>query len=281
MAGKESFSVCMCVYHGDNPEWFGQAMESLLNQTVVPDEIVLVVDGPVGLELDAVIESYEKLNMIRIARLPENRGLGNARKVGMALCSHDLVAMMDADDLSVPERFEKQLAGFADNPGVSIVGGQIAEFIGSAESVVGIRTVSCTDEEIRVDLKKRCPFNHVSVMVRRRDIEKAGGYLDWYSNEDYYLWIRMYLEGLQFANVPEILVNVRVGEDMYRRRGGWKYFRSEAGLQNYMLRHKVIGFGTYVMNVAKRLIVQVLLPNTLRGWVYKLFARTRKETDDE
>lgn len=271
---REQFSVCMSVYHGDDARCFQMAMESLLNQTVPPDEIILVVDGPVGETLDKAIAGYETADTVRVERLAENRGLGNARKVGMALCSYDLIAMMDADDLSVPDRFEKQLAAFEENPEAAIIGGRIAEFIGEPQNVVGIRPVVCTDAGIREDLKRRCPFNHVTVMLRKQAVAQVGGYMDWFSNEDYYLWIRMYLAGLKFGNVPDVLVNVRVGEDMYRRRGGWKYFRSELGLQNYMLRHKIIGFGTYAVNVAKRLIVQVLLPNTLRAWVYKLFARS-------
>ena len=110
-------------------------------------------------------------------------------------------------------------------------------------------------------------------MFKKKAIDTVGGYLDWYCNEDYYLWIRMYLAGMHFANVPENLVNVRVGSEMYRRRGGWRYFKSEAKLQKYMLKNKVIGFGTFLINVSKRFIVQVLLPNRLRGWVFQKFAR--------
>lgn len=277
MKQRERFSVCMSVYHGDDPEWLRQAADSVLNQTVVPDEVLLVVDGPVGVELEHVIQDFDNRDVFRVIRLETNQGLGNARRVGMAHCSHELVAMMDSDDLSVPDRFEKQLAAFDAMPEVSIVGGQIAEFVGEPDHVVGIRTVPCEDEEIRAELKVRCPFNHVTVMVKKSDVAAAGGYLDWFSNEDYYLWIRMYLAGLKFGNVPDILVKVRVGADMYRRRGGWKYFKSEFGIQNYMLMHKMIGLRTYALNVAKRLIVQVLLPNGIRGWVFRKFARTQEE----
>ena len=104
-------------------------------------------------------------------------------------------------------------------------------------------------------------------------MEAAGGYVDWYCDEDYYLWLRMALADMRFANVSDDLVNVRVGKEMYRRRGGMKYFKSEAKLQKWMLQRKIIGFGTYLINVTKRLIVQVLLPNRLRGWVFRKFAR--------
>ena len=83
----------------------------------------------------------------------------------------------------------------------------------------------------------------------------------------------MVLSEMKFANVPDNLVNVRVGKEMYQRRGGVKYFKSEAKLQKFMLDNKIIGFGTYVVNISKRWVVQVLLPNKLRGWVFKKFAR--------
>ena len=268
------FSVCMCVYGKDDPAWFELAANSILDQTAVPNEVVLVVDGPVPDPMDAVISKLEQQYQFRVIRLPVNQGHGNARRIGLEHCSHELVALMDADDISVPDRFEKQLAVFSEDWETAIVGGQIAEFVEDPDTVVGIRNVPLTDESIRAYLKTRCPMNQVTVMFKRSEVMRAGGYLDWYCNEDYYLWNRMYLAGMKFANVPDILVNVRVGKEMYQRRGGWKYFLSEWKLQNYMLSNRIISFPTYLMNVAKRLIVQILLPNRLRGWVFQKFART-------
>lgn len=273
---NQNFSVSMCVYRGDDPQWFRQATESLLNQTCPPSEVVLVVDGPVPEELDRVICAYETNPLFRVLRLPENRGHGYARRLGLEQCSRELVAIMDADDLCAADRFEKQLAVFRDDPEVSVVGGQMSEFLREPENVVGYREVPLTNEQIRLDLKKRCPMNQVTVMMKKTDIQQVGGYLDWYCNEDYYLWVRLYLAGKRFANVPEVLVNVRVGEDMYQRRGGWKYFASERKLQKLMLEKKIIGVGTYFVNVAKRFVVQVLLPNGLRSWVFKTFARKQE-----
>lgn len=273
MGHREKFSVCMCVYRGDDARWFDAAAQSILEQTAEPDQIVLVVDGPVPAELEAVIRKYEAMPVFTVVWMPENKGLGIARKVGLEHCRHALVAMMDADDLSVPERFALQLAEFEKNPDLSIVGGQIVEFMDSPGNIVGIRQVPLRHEDIREYLKTRCPFNHVTVMVKMADLMSVGGYQDWYWNEDYFLWVRMYLADLQFANVPQTLVNVRVGEDMYQRRGGRKYFASELGIQKLMRKHKIIGFVTFHVNVAKRLVVQILLPNKVRGWVFKKFAR--------
>lgn len=269
----EKFSVSMCVYGGDNPQWFSTAVDSILNQTAKPDEVVLVVDGPVPETLDQLICAYEKDPSFRVIRLAQNMGHGEARRAGLEACQYDLVALMDADDISNPERFEKQLNAFENNLDLTIVGGNITEFVEIPSNVVGIRTVCTEDSQIKQDMKKRCPMNQVTVMFRKQAVDTVGGYIDWFCEEDYYLWLRLMLDGAVFANIPEILVNVRVGKEMYQRRGGWKYFSSEAKLQKWMLQQKMIGFGTYVINVAKRLIVQVLLPNRLRSWVFQKFAR--------
>lgn len=267
------FSVAMCVYGGDNPEWFKVAVDSILDQTVKPSEVVLVVDGPVPSELEKIITTYGTLPCFKIVRLETNQGHGNARRASLDNCTHDYVALMDADDISRPDRFERQLAVFEGDSELSIVGANITEFVGEPANIVGKREVPSEDAEIKQYLRKRCPMNQVTVMFKKDDAEQVGGYIDWYCEEDYYLWLRMYLAGMKFANVDDDLVNVRVGKEMYSRRGGLLYFRSEAKLQGYMLKNKIIGLPTYLMNVSKRLVVQVLLPNRLRGWVFKKFAR--------
>lgn len=270
---ETKFSVSMCVYGGDNPEWFKAAVNSILNQTRKPDEIVLVVDGPVPEPLSTAIKEYENNPIFNVIRLEVNTGHGEARRTGLNHCSNELVALMDADDISAPDRFEKQLALFDNNPNLTIVGSNITEFVGEPENIVGARIVAEKDSEIKADMKSRCPMNQVTVMFRKSIVEQVGGFIDWFCEEDYYLWLRLYLNGGVFANIQDYLVNVRVGKEMYQRRGGIRYFKSEAKLQKYMLDNKIIGFGTYLINICKRLIVQVLLPNTLRSWVFQKFAR--------
>ena len=270
-----NFSVSMCVYGGDNPEWFKTAVDSVLNQTVKPNEIVLVVDGPVPPELNVIIAELEENSLFKVVRFAENQGHGNARRRGLECCENNIVALMDADDISAPDRFEKQIGYFKKDPELSIVGGNITEFIDTPDNIIGRRTVPQADADIKKYLKKRCPFNQMTVMFKKSDVEKVGGYLDWYCDEDYYLWIRMFLANMKFANLADNLVNARVGRDMYQRRGGIKYFKSEARLQKYMLKNKVIGFGTYLMNVSKRLVLQVLMPNKIRGYLFKKFAREK------
>lgn len=275
----QKFSVSMCVYGGDNPEYFDTAIESIVNQTVPPSEIVLTVDGPIPAAIASVIEKYRnQLSgsqiQFQVVYLEKNLGHGEARRICFEHCSCDLIALMDADDLSVSDRFEKQLAVFEKKPDLSIVGGNIQEFIGTPDNCVGKRIVPETDAEIKAYMKKRCPMNQMTVMFRKEAVQKAGGYLDWYCDEDYYLWIRMALADCHFTNVPENLVNVRVGEEMYQRRGGWKYFCSEAKLQGFMLKKGMIGLPRYTINVAQRLVLQVLMPNKLRGFIFQKFARS-------
>lgn len=267
------FSVSMCVYIKDNPEWFKTAVESILNQTVKPSEVVLVVDGPVNAQLDAVITHYENNPIFRVVRLPENVGHGKARRAGLTHCRYELVALMDADDISASNRFEKQLEMFEADESLAIVGSNITEFVEEPDNVVGARVVETDDAAIKADMKVRCPMNQVTVMFRKSAVDKVGGYMDWFNEEDYYLWLRMYLDGARFANLPDYLVNVRVGKEMYQRRGGKKYFLSEAKLQKYMYDNKVISFIDFIVNVGKRFIVQIVLPNKLRSWVFKKFAR--------
>lgn len=268
------FSVIISIYRNDNPEYVKRAVESISTcQTRCPNEIVLVVDGPIPSALDNVVMEYESNPLFNVVRLPENKGLGNALRIGVERAQYDIIARMDSDDVSASERFEKQITFLDNNPECDVVGGQMTEFIDSEDNIVGTRYVPSADEDIKLYLKSRCPLNHVTVMMRKAAVLGVGNYQDWHYNEDYYLWVRMTLNGCHFANVPDTLVNVRVGKEMYQRRGGWKYFKSEARLQGYMLKHGIISLPRYIYNTAIRFGVQVAIPNKLRGFVFQKFAR--------
>lgn len=269
----EKYSVLMSLYKKENPLFFQASLESIINQTVPPDEIVLVEDGPLTEELYAVIEKYRKY--IRIVKNKKNIGLGLSLKKGVKACKNLLIARMDTDDIALLNRCEKQLIYFEKNPSISILGGQIEEFISSTNNIVGKRVVPNSDRQLKEYIKKRCPFNHMTVMFKKDDILNVGNYKDWFWNEDYYLWIRLALAGYKFANLPDTLVYTRVGAEMYQRRGGRKYFISEIKLQKYMLDKKMIGIGTYLTNITLRFIVEILLPNRVRGWIFKTFAREK------
>lgn len=270
------FSVALSVYKNDNPTFFDRSLESIYtNQTVKPSEIVLVVDGPVSEELNEIIRKYGNIcrPVLNVIRLEKNCGLGNALRIAVENSSNELIARMDSDDVSVPDRFEQQLKIIKANPSLDIVGGDISEFIDDETNIVAYRKVPVQDKNIKEYLKRRSPLNHVTVLFKKAAVQESGGYLDLFWNEDYYLWIRMVEHGCVMANTGSVLVNVRVGADMYKRRGGKKYFASEKFLQDYMLRKKMISHFTYLSNILKRFIVQSVLPNSIRGWVFKKFAR--------
>ena len=274
MSFVRNFSVCMSVYKNDDPTDFTEAVFSVFKQSCPPDEIVLVIDGPIPQPLMEAIKKLQKvIPILKVIPLAQNMGHAVARQTGLEAAKNDLCAVMDADDLSVPNRFEKQLKVFEEHPEVSVVGGIINEFIQTTENVVGTRMVPENDADIKEYLRSRCPMNLVTVMLKKSDVMKVGGYQDWYCEEDYYLWIRLTLAGYKFYNIQDNLVNVRVGEEMYQRRGGKKYFDSEVRLQKYMLNHNLISFPNYLYNVLVRFIVQVALPNKLRGWVFQTYAR--------
>ena len=276
----QEFSVLMSVYKNDVAENVKTAVKSIVEQTARPSQVVIVVDGPVpDYTLQALNDlQKEYVDLIEIYPLEQNVGLGNALKEGMKYCKYELVARMDSDDIAVESRFEKQLAMFENDGELSIVGSDIAEFIGDESNVVSVRDVPQEHNEIGEYLKKRCPFNHMTVMFKKSQVEKAGGYLHWFYNEDSYLWVRMYLAGCKFANIKENLVYARINEDTFYRRGGKKYYNSERDLFKFMLNNKIINKSQYRKSCLMRYIIQVLMPNRIRKFVFlKLMRQKPKE----
>ncbi len=275
---KFLFSVCTSVYKNDKPVFVRVALDSMLvNQSVKPNEIVLVQDGPVPDELQQVLQDYESKypDVMNVFRLEKNGGLGNALKLGVENAKYDICARMDSDDICLPNRFEKQLAYLEAHPECDIVGGQMTEFIEDPNNIIGRREVPLDNKDIYKFMKSRCALNHVTVMFRKQAVMKVGNYQDWFWNEDYYLWVRMMIAGCKFANIPDVAVNVRSGADQYARRGGKKYFDSEIGIKKLMLEKGMITRKEYIVNYIQRFIIQLMLPNSIRGWVFRTFARKK------
>lgn len=271
------FCVSMSVYEKDNPHYFEIALESVFKQTLKPTEVVLIVDGPIPETTSRIIEKMQiRYSNFKVFHLPENLGQGESRRIGLEKCSSELIAIMDSDDICVSDRFEKQINIFKEDTGLSVLGGYIWEFEGEVNNIIGIRKVPLGDRDIKQYLKSRCPFNLVTVMFRKSHVENAGGFLNWHYEEDYYLWIRMLLAGCKFNNLAENLVFVRMNDDSYKRRGGLRYFKSEAALQRYMYDKQVISFSRFVINISIRSLVQLLLPNTLRKWFFKKVFRVHQ-----
>ena len=273
---NQQFSIITSIYKNDKPEFVRIALDSMLvNQSVKPSEIVLVQDGPVSEGLSSLLFEYEMNypTIMSVIRLKQNEGLGNALMLGVEAAKNEIVARMDSDDIYIPNRFEIQLAYLKAHPEVDIIGGQMTEFVDTPDNIVGRRKVPLSNDEIYDYMKSRCALNHVTVMFRRSVVLKIGNYQDWFWNEDYYLWVRMMMARCKFANVTEVLVNVRSGANQYARRGGRKYYESEKGIKKLMLDNGLINRTEYFINVAQRYIIQILMPNRVRGWVYRTLAR--------
>ncbi len=268
------FSVLMSVYHKENPEYFLLAVESVIKQSVKPTEVVIVKDGVLTKDLENACEKlldyYPKC--IRFVSLEENVGLGLALQKGVLACKYDLIARMDTDDISKPERFEKQLKVFAENPNLAVCGGFIEEFSSTPQHIDSVRSVPLDKASIYRFAKKRNPFNHMTVMFRKQAVLDAGGYRSFYLLEDYYLWFRMIYCNYDMINIPHILVSVRAGKSMYERRGGFQYFLSEKKLYGIFLKKGYIGFFTYMFVLTVRFACRVL-PKHIRSLIYTIYIR--------
>lgn len=265
------FSVLMSVYYKDNPIWLKQAIDSVLNNTIKPNQIVLVVDGQIPNELVQVLTEYK--NNLDVLQLEKNSGLGIALQQGLLKCKYPLVARMDSDDISLPNRFELQLKEFENNPNLTIVGGYIQEFDSQTNEKTSIRKVPLEDNKIKQYVKTRSPFNHPSVMFKKEDVLKVGNYQTFYQMEDYYLWARLVKENYQMKNIPEVLLNFRTDKNMFARRGSYKYFKSNKEISKQMLKMKIIKYHYYLFNIIVRFITQVLMPNNIRKLFYKKVLR--------
>ena len=267
------YSVLMSVYRKEKPDHLRLAMESMLRQTVPPEEFILICDGPLTAELDAVIEEMAaKAPCLRVIRLEKNQGLGHALRLGMESCSCELVARMDSDDISLPDRCEKELTYLAAHPEISVVGGWIGEFSASPDQIQSIRQVPENADEILAFAKKRNPFNHPSVMLRKRDVLAAGNYQEVRYLQDYYLWAAMLAKGYQGHNLQEILVHMRADENLFKRRSGREYIRIQTNLFKWMREKGMITRREYWTSCAIRTL-SGFAPNGLRQLVFKRVLR--------
>ena len=225
------YSVLMSVYVKDDPEYLNLAIGSMVAQTVPFEDMVIVCDGPLTDGLNEVLSGWQTQlgNRLKILRLPKNVGLGSALSEGMPLCSCDIVARMDADDISRLKRCEKQLIRM-NQESLDVVGGYIEEFNRVPGDMKKVRQVPISQEAISEFAKRRNPFNHMTVMFKKDTVEQVGGYQPFSLLEDYWLWGRLLMNGAFVSNLPEVLVDVRVGSGMYARRSGLAYFKSQREL---------------------------------------------------
>lgn len=268
------YSVLMSVYHKEKPEYLKQAIESIQAQTLSTNDFVLVCDGPLNEPLDSVIaaKQQEMGESLHVVRLVKNSWLGNALNEGIKHCKNELVARMDSDDIAYPDRCGKQIAVFNTHPEVSICSGIVEEFTTDPNTVDTKRVPPETNTEIVEFAKKRNPFNHPCVMYKKSAVEAVGSYQDFYLLEDYYLWLRMLMAGYQGYNIQEPLLHMRAGSDMYLRRAGWKYAKTQAKLFKFMKQQGFIGNGQYIKSCVIR-SGSSLAPNWLRKFMFERVLR--------
>lgn len=265
-------SVLMSVYKKENPQYFKEALDSVINQTLKPDEIVIVKDGELTKELEDVIEDVKKsFPDIVTFQFKENVQLGRALAKGLEICKNELVARMDTDDISCLDRFSTQHKYMNEHPEVAVCGGWMEEF-NDEGTFKKIKKVPIEQNEIYQYAKYRNAVNHVTVMFRKSQIMQAGNYKHFPYMEDYYLWCRLMAEGGVIHNLPEILVKVRVSEDVYDRRGGWKYFMQHYQFRKEQKRMGLIGKKEYPVALLLSLGI-TLMPSKLRKIVYQKILR--------
>jgi glycosyltransferase involved in cell wall biosynthesis len=274
------FSLLLPVYAGDKAAYFTKAFAStVLEQSRRPSDVVIVQDGPIGTELAAAVAAATASSPVPVnhVRLPANVGLARALETGLGHCAHDVVARMDADDISLPTRFERQLAVM--DAGYDLVGTGMLEF-DEAGRVLGKRIPPTDADDIVTSARFHDPFNHPTVVYRRSVVARAGGYRELPLMEDYWLFARMIQAGALVANLPDPLVMYRVDAGAYGRRGGFTLFRSEVALQRSLLADRFVTRRQFVRNVLVRGGYR-FVPVAVRRVAYRRFIVRNYRTDGD
>jgi glycosyltransferase involved in cell wall biosynthesis len=264
------FSVLIPLYYKEQPERVRAALESVAQQTLAPDEVVIVKDAGLPEGLERVVQAAGKRLKIRAVQMDDRVDLGTALQRGLLECSHDVVARVDTDDLSRADRFARQIEYLESNPGVDVIGSWVAEFDGSPDRIYAWKKFPSSHDEIRRFAKRRCPMGHMTMMFRKKAVLDAGNYQRFrgIGMEDYDLWVRMLLKGSRFANIPEPLVNACAGSDLSRRRGGLRHAYNEVMLQRRFLDLGFLTLWEFLVNLATR-VPFVMIPSRLRFMVQR------------
>lgn len=271
-----SVSVLIPIYYKESVQTIQKCIASIANQDLQPDEIVCVLDDPSTPEIEVTLDEEKEKRGLNIVKCycQRGRGLGAVLNVGVNHCSCDYIARMDADDIARKDRLSKELNYLIAHPDVDVVGSNIAEFDSSVDQIIAYRNVPTDDKNCKKMLKRRDPINHMTAMFRRESVLKAGNYsTEMMSCEDTYLWIAFYESGLIFANIPESLVLVHAGADMYKRRGGKKAYRFVAKAIEYKKKVGLISKFDELLQKCVNYGILVIMPNSLRAFVYEKFLR--------
>lgn len=265
------FSVLMSLYEKENPNFLYESLKSVFEQTLRPNEVILVEDGPIPQELEIVVNKFQrKYPTLKVVPLKENSGLGNALNVGLRFCSFDIVIRMDTDDICFSDRFEKQISFLESHSDIDVLSSWILEFIGDKKNTINCKKLPEKHEDIIKYSKKRCPINHPSAVYKKHKVLECGGYGPF--PEDYYLWAKMIMNGCKFYNIQDNLLYFRSSDNVYRRRGGWNYFIAMSRLQIFLYKINFLSGAELFTNLIIRSSVS-LLPNFIRKAIYTRFLR--------
>lgn len=266
---EQKFSVLMSLYIKEKPEYFKECMESIIHQTVIPTEIVIVKDGPLTEGLESVLNEYveKEPNLYKIVSLKKNVGLGLALAEGVKNCTYELIARMDTDDIARKDRFEIQLQKFVDNPKLDICGSHIIEFEGNVNNILSERKVPLQHKKIVKYQRQRSAFNHMTVMYKKSMVLNAGNYEHCPLMEDDMMWVRMILAGAKCANIDDNLVYARTGSAMIERRGGMAYLKKYKHGRKKILKTGYISQWDYLKTVGIQTVV-ALIPTNIRLFIF-------------
>jgi len=279
----ECYSVLMSVYYKERAEYLRLSMQSMIDQSIPPEQFVLVCDGPLTPELNEVIAEFQGAypQLYTVVRLERNVGIGVALNIGIQHCRNELVARMDADDIAVKDRMEMQLAELKKYPHISVLGGQIAEFYDDPSVITGYRQVPINEDDIRERIKFRNPMNHMTVVLRKSHILAVGNYQDVPGFEDYFLWTSLTANGCSLRNIKAVCCVVRANAGMYSRRGGVKYFQNTMRVERFLRDKKIINSWEFYRNVAVRFVGTIVVPPKLRKVVFLNVLRKRELEEKE
>lgn len=273
------FSAIMSVWERDDPTLFKMALNSILNQTMLPSEFILVIDGSLNeYQYQIIDDTKRKFQNSGIsfatAVLEENQGHAVARQTGLSMCKCKYVAICDADDLNHQNRFEKLLNGMLQNDKLAVIGSHVEETnLLRVPGEMTIRKVPLAKKDIYTYSKYRCPFNHMTVMLNKPFVNEVGGYKNFFHNEDYFLWFRMMRCGFDMANLDEVLVTAHQDSKSFQRRGGLNYFLSEVKIKRLYYQADMINFPELILQVMLRFMVQICMPPLVRRYVFVNFFR--------
>lgn len=263
------YSVLMTVFKEDNPLFVKASIDSMLNQTIPTDDFVIVFDGELTDDLINLIDDYQNKysSVFNIIHLTNNVGLGSALHDGLIYCKNELVARMDDDDVSRPDRCEKEIIAFENDENLDICGSYVSEFDVDPLTPIRIKTVPLTHEEIVKFSKRRNPFNHSSVMFKKTSIINVGNYSSMRTNQDVELWVRCLNSGLHGINIDSPLVDFRFDAKTYKRRKQWKNVKLLIKTWRSFKKKKYCSFLDYFHVLSTQLAI-FILPTCFIKWAY-------------